>query len=102
MQYPKGWYYGQTTASDSSVIRRYDFGTKPVDTQPGIVNLDIISGGMPGGSSATIGDKTVVKTTDSASVSYYFKGKNGRVYRVSGPIGMDISLQNMIGSLQEL
>lgn len=101
LQYPKGWYYGQTASTDTGVIRRYDFGNKPVDTEPGSVNFDIVSGGLPAGTTYTLGDKTLMKTTDGTTISYSYQGKNGRVYRVSGPSNMDASLRNMMETLQE-
>lgn len=102
LQYPKGWYYGQTTTDDSTVIRRYDFGSKPVDEEPGSVNLDIVSGSIPSGSSVTVGDKTLVQTTSGATVTYYYKSDSGRIYRVSGPSSMQTSLKNMLGTLEQL
>ncbi len=102
LQYPKGWYYGQTTSTDSSVIRRYDFGSKPVDQQPGTVNLDVVSGGIPSGTTTTVGDKMLVMTSNSdGTISYYYKGQSGRVYRMSGPSNMDIVFKNMFETLQE-
>jgi hypothetical protein len=101
MQYPKGWYYGQTTNTDTSVLRRYDFGTKPGDQQPGVVDLDIVSGGVPSGTTYTVGDKMLVMTSSGGTTFYYYKGKTGRVYRVSGPAGMDSALRNMMETLQE-
>jgi len=101
MQYPKSWYYGQATTTESDVIRRYDFGTKPVDEEPGTVYLDIVSGAMPSGSSSTVGDNTVVKTSSGSTVSYYYKDENGRIYRVTGPSSMDSSLKTMAGTIAE-
>lgn len=80
IQYPKGWYFAQTTTTDTGITRRYNFGVKPVDQVPGEVNLDIGTG-LSGG--------------------YTFTGKNGRVYRLTGPASMNSTLQAMIGTIQE-
>jgi len=101
LQYPKSWYYGQTTATDSDVVRRYDFGKDPVDTTPGNVNLDIVSGSIPAGETKTLNGKTIIQTGTGATDIYYYKGANGRVYRVSGPSSMQSSLLNMITTIQE-
>lgn len=101
LQFPKNWYYGQTTSTDTSVIRRYDFGSKPVDETPGSVNLDIVSGGVPSGQNVSAGDKTLVQTSTGGLVTFYYTGKNGRVYRVSGPGGSETALRTMLETLQE-
>ncbi len=101
LQYPKSWYFGQSTTDETGVIRRYDFGTKPVDEEPGNVKLDIVSGSAPAGTSVNVDGKTLVKTTGGDTVSYYYKGENGRLYRVSGPSSMDGSLMNMISTIEE-
>lgn len=101
LQYPKSWYYGQASSSDSDVIRRYDFGSKPVDEEPGSVYLDIVSGSVPSGSSTTANGKEIIKTTSGATVTYYYKSENGRTYRVSGPGSMDASLKTMISTIEE-
>lgn len=101
LQYPKSWYFGQSTTDESGVIRRYDFGSKPVDEEPGIVKLDIVSGSAPSGTSVTVDGKTLIQTTNGDTVSYYYKGENGRLYRVSGPSSMDGSLKNMISTIEE-
>jgi len=102
LQYPKKWYYGQTSSTDSSVVRRYDFGTQPVDQTPGNVNLDIVSGGIPAGSTTTSQGKTITETQNTdGTIAYYYKGQNGRIYRVSGPSAMQSSLLNMISTIQE-
>jgi hypothetical protein len=101
LQYPKSWYYGQTSSSDSDVVRRYDFGTKPVDEEPGSVYLDIVSGSVPSGTTMTVNGNQIVKTFSGATVTYYYKSDNGRTYRVSGPSSMDTSLKNMISTIEE-
>jgi len=101
LQFPKNWYYGQAASTDTTVIRRYDFGSKPVDTTPGTVNLDIVSGGVPSGNVVAAGDKTLVQTSTDGVVTYYYTGKNGRVYRVSGPSTAASSLQTMLETLTE-
>ncbi len=101
MQYPKSWYFGQSSSSESGVIRRYDFGSKPVDEEPGSVTLDLMSGSLPSGTSMSVGGRTVIKTSSGDTVSYYYKGENGRIYRVSGPATQSSSLQNMISTVEE-
>lgn len=101
LQYPKSWYYGQASTSDSDVVRRYDFGTKPVDEEPGSVTLDIVSGTVPSGSTMTVNGNQIVKISSGATVTYYYKSDNGRTYRVSGPSSMDSSLKNMISTIEE-
>jgi hypothetical protein len=101
LQYPKNWYYGSAPSSDTSVIRHYDFGTKPVDEQPGIVSLDLVSGSIPGGSTINVDGKTVTRYTENSVLSLYYKGANGRIYRISGPFSTESDLMTMVKTLQE-
>jgi hypothetical protein len=99
LQIPKSWYYGQSTSTDASVVRHYDFGPKPLDQQPAIAGLDVMSGPLPSGSTASLNNKSVVVVQNGDNVSYYYQDSSGRVYRVTGPSADANYLQTMIGTI---
>lgn len=101
IQYPKSWYFGSSETTDTDVIRHYDFGTKPVDEEPGFVGLDLVSGSIPSGSTVTAGAKTVTKVTTDNGIQIYVQGSGSRVYRLSGPSNTESTLLQMAATLED-
>ena len=100
MQYPQKWFYNGTASTETGVIRHYDFGTKPLDVQPGVASMDIMSGAIPNGATQKVGDNTVTKVLSGDQITIYLKGSGSRVYKFSGPLGQESTLLQMAGSVQ--
>lgn len=101
MQVPKSWFYSGTTSSEAGVIRHYDFGTKPLDEQPGIASMDITTGALPAGNPTPINNKPVVTVSNGDSVTVYAKGSGSRIYKFTGPSSLENSLLQMAATLQD-
>lgn len=100
LQYPKSWYYAGSAGSDTGVIRHYEFGSKPLDEQPGNVFMDVMSGTVPGGSQVTANGKTVTKTSSGSNTVLYVQGTGSRVYKITGPSAQESTLLQMAGSIE--
>jgi hypothetical protein len=94
--YPKSWYYGNASTAEKNVVRRYEFGTKPLEEEPGSVYLDIVSSAP-----LTLEDKEVKKIVTANQIELYTKGNSGRIYRLSGPASQEQILLNMAVSLKD-
>ncbi|HLG25217.1 MAG TPA: hypothetical protein VI588_00265, partial [Candidatus Gracilibacteria bacterium] len=107
MQYPKKWFFSGSASTEAGVVRHYDFGGKAAtsDSQEvevaGVVALDLLSSGMPSGTSVSADGKSFIKVTSGDDVQYFYQGQNGRVYRVAGPSSQDTTLLQMAASIQE-
>jgi hypothetical protein len=101
LQYPKSWYYAGSAGSETGVIRHYDFGSKPLDEEPGTVSMDVMSGSVPGGSQVSANGITVTKTSSGSNVILYVQGSGSRVYKITGPSGQEATLLQIAGSIRE-
>ncbi len=100
LQYPKSWYYAGSAGLETGVVRRYDFGSKPLDEAPGSVTLDIMTTSMPSGTSLNLNGKTAAKSYSGSTLNIYVQGSGGRVYKVSGPKTEESTLLQMAGSIE--
>lgn len=101
MQYPKSWFYSGSAGTDQSVIRHYEFGSKPLEEVPGAVSLDLMSGAIPAGSSTTVNGRDVTVVNTASGVEVYSKGSGSRIYRFSGPSTDKATLMNMASSVSD-
>lgn len=103
IQYPKKYYFGRVDSSENSVISSYSFGHKPIEENLGNITLDLLSGALPkDNSTKPDSDKSIAKSLNGETVSFYFKGNGSRVYKLSGPTSEEKVLVQMIQSLKEL
>ncbi len=101
LMYPKNLYFGSAKSEEKDVIRRYDFGYKPLEEQPASLHFDLISGDLPSGTSINVNGKSAVKVLNGDGVTLYLKGAGSRVYRFAGASGDEQILIKMAGTLQE-
>lgn len=101
MQVPKNWFYSGTASTESGVIRHYDFGTKPLEDQPGVASMDIMTGSLPAGDPTTIENKPVVTVSGGGNITVYAKGSGSRLYKFTGPSSMEGTFLQMAASLQD-
>jgi hypothetical protein len=100
MQYPKKWFYNGSASTETGVLRHYDFGSKPLDQQPGVASMDLMTGSVPSGVSVNVGSAIVTKVVDGNNVVIYLKGSGSRVYKFTGPSGLESTLLQMAGSIK--
>lgn len=97
--YPKKWYFEGTDYKDDTVLKRYTFGTKPLDEEPGILHLDIVSGKTPQGTEVVSNGKKLIQVENGEITEFYYTNEKGRIYRISGDSSNSEILKNMAGSL---
>ncbi len=101
VQYPKNWYYGGTSGSGAGVISHYEFGGKPIDEEPGVLSLDIMTGSIPTGTSQTINGQNLIVVESGDTTSVYVKGDGSRFYRLQGPSSTEDILLQMASTVEE-
>lgn len=101
IHYPKNYYFAPATTANAGANRSYDFGSKPLEEQPGDIKLDIISGSIPAGKDYKIGENEVVLVEKGDNNEYYVKA-GSKVFRLTGPSPKQAILQQMAGSLTSI
>lgn len=101
VQYPKGYYFGNTVSKTPSAVRTYAFSTKPADDESGeLIILDIIKGSMPEGSEMDLGNgKMGVVTKSGSSVIVAVDWGNGQFFQLSGPGDKQTVMKQMASSI---
>lgn len=98
IHYPKNYYFAPASTASSGAARSYDFGSKPLEEQPGDIKLDIISGTSPSGKTYKIGENEVILVESGDTNQYYVK-TDSKTFRLTGPSPKQAILQQMAGSL---
>lgn len=101
IQYPKGYYFGNTVSQTPAAVRSYAFSTKPADDKSGeLIILDIIKGEMPSGSKVDLGNgKQAVETKSGSSVTVVIDWGNGQFFQLSGPNDKQTIMEQMASSI---
>lgn len=98
-QYPSDWYYSGSSGS-GDVLHHYGFSDEPVESGNEIISIDIVSGGVPSGSSISIGPHTGVKVYENGEVAVYIERDDGRIYKVHAASEYETSVIDIAASIQ--
>lgn len=99
-QYPSDWYYSGSSGS-GDVLHHYGFSDEPVESGNEIISIDVVSGGMPSGSSISVGPHTGVKVYENGDVAVYIERDDGRIYKVHAASEYETSVIDIAASIQE-
>lgn len=101
IQYPKTYYFGSVPASGEGVQTSYQFGSKPLESQPGDIKLDIVAKIAEGGKNIQYEGISMSKVASATQVSLYIS-KGGRIYRLSGPTAKEGLMEQMLATVKNL
>lgn len=98
IQYPKSYYFGNVTPASKDAKITYQFGSKPLEAQPGEILLDIVSS-LPGdGKSTDYNGTSMTKVVSGNEVSVYLN-KDGKIFKMTGPSLKEGLMEQMLASI---
>lgn len=100
IEYPKNYFYGTVETEDESIIRRYEFGSNPIDEEIGQYSLELRNTSAPDGTILTLNGKELTLSYTETEVNIYYTDAKNRLYRLNGPIELDEELQNLATTIE--
>jgi len=102
IQYPKGYYFGNTASQTPSAVRSYAFSSKPADDASAeLLVLDIIKGSLPSGTKVDLGNgKQGVIAESGNSFKISVDWSNGQFFQIGGPSNLKTVMQQMASTIK--
>jgi hypothetical protein len=84
-QYPAKWYYAGVKSSSDGILHHYGFSDDVANTKE-IIGLDVLSNGIPGGSTKLSFNGKGLDVFETGSTYTVYTALNDRNFRITGPV----------------